>query len=162
MRSAPTAGRRSPAWAAYGAAWAFAFSLQSFYYAVGGTAGAETRPAAIAEPVLARDPAWVAIMWGTGAAKVLAGLLALALFRRWGGRVLDRLLLVTAWGAGVFLALYGAANLVQHALMVAGVVATPTGLGETAARWHLWLWDPWWILGGLLFVAAARAFRRGP
>jgi hypothetical protein len=38
------------------------------------------------------------------------------------------------------------------------VLDVPDGLGEAAARWHLALWDPWWITGGvLILVAAARS-----
>ncbi|HEV2404232.1 MAG TPA: hypothetical protein VGR88_02200 [Ktedonobacterales bacterium] len=44
--------------------------------------------------------------------------------------------------------------------MVSGVIATPAGLGTTAARWHLYLWDPWWLLGGVLIIVAARTYGR--
>ncbi len=57
---------------------------------------------------------------------------------------------------GGFLIVYGGASLVQHALMVTGAIDTSAALGEHAARWHLALWDPWWILGGALFWVAAR------
>ena len=60
-----------------------------------------------------------------------------------------------AWAGGGLALLYGAASLVQHALMLTGVIAAPARLGRIAARWHLLLWDPWWILGGVLFVATA-------
>jgi hypothetical protein len=26
--------------------------------------------------------------------------------------------------------------------------------------WHLALWDPFWLLGGVLFLAAGRAYQR--
>lgn len=148
-------------WAGYAAGgWAVLFAAQSFYYAAGGTAGAETWPGAIAAPVLARDPGWVAIMWGTGAAKLVGGVLALALVRPWGRALPRGLLLAAGWAAGGLLLLYGAANLVQHGLMVGGAVAIPDGLGARSARWHLWLWDPWWMVGGGLFLAATRRFGR--
>src|SRR6185312_12467666 len=100
--------------------------------------------------------AWVAILWCTGILKVLAGLLALALVRPWGRLVPRRLLLGAAWIACAIMAGYeGAASGIQHTLMAIGVIGTPAGLGETALRWHLALWDPWWLLGGLLFGAAA-------
>ncbi|MGI8687112.1 MAG: DUF3995 domain-containing protein [Thermomicrobiales bacterium] len=153
---------RSAAWAGYAAcAWAFVFAALSFYWAAGGTAGVSTNAPAITRPVLARDPTWIAILWGTGALKIIAGLLALALVRPW-GRALPRWLLLTAaWGAGAMMAGYeGAASLVQHALMVVGVVSTPAGLGPLAARWHLVLWDPWWLIGGILFCLTAWHYSR--
>lgn len=142
-------------------AWALIFSAQSFYHAAGGTAGAETIGPAIAEPVLAREPLWVAAMWITGGLKVAAALLALALVRPWGRLLPRRLLLMAGWGAVAVMAVYeGAASLVQHALMVAGVIDIPAGLGATAARWHLALWDPWWLLGGILFGLATWRYQR--
>ncbi len=44
--------------------------------------------------------------------------------------------------------------------MVTGLRDTPEVLGEQAARWHLLLWDPVWLLGGVLFLAAALHHRR--
>lgn len=57
--------------------------------------------------------------------------------------------------SGALLTLYGVANLFDHWRMVAGLRDTPEVLGERAARWRLMLWDPWWLLGGLLFLAVA-------
>jgi len=72
---------------------------------------------------------------------------------------------VTAtWVAGVGMLLYGGANLAVRAVMAVGLLATPESMHSDAARWHLVLWDPWWVLGGVLFVIAAwtcgRARRR--
>lgn len=153
----------STPWAAYAAcAWAFAFAALSAYWAAGGTAGIEANAPAITAPVLARDPAWIALMWGTAALKVVAGLLALALAGlSWSRALPRRLLLAAGWSAVAVMGLYeGAASWVQHALMVAGVIATPAGLGRTAAQWHLWLWDPWWLAGGVLFAIATWRYMR--
>lgn len=60
--------------------------------------GGDTIGNVIRTPALARDPTFVAILWITGALKVIAGLLALALVRPW-GRVIPRwMLLVAGWG----------------------------------------------------------------
>ncbi len=34
---------------------------------------------------------------------------------------------------------------------VTGVIGLLAGLGRTSAYWHLVFWDPWWLIGGLLF-----------
>jgi hypothetical protein len=142
-------------------AWAFVFAGVSFYWASGGTVGVSTIGPAITKPVLAHDPAWIALLWVTVVLKVLVGLLALALVQPWGQRVPRRPLLVVAWGACLVMALYeGAASWIQHGLMAAGVIGVPSGLGMTALRWHLLLWDPWWLVGGLLLGVAAWGYAR--
>src|SRR5215212_485743 len=68
-------------WAAYAAsAWAFLFAVPSFYWAVGGTGGLDS----IVSPDLVRlahhkVPWFVAVLWITGAMKVFAGLITLAM-----------------------------------------------------------------------------------
>jgi hypothetical protein len=134
------------------------FAAITFYWAAGGTAGGDTIGPAITS--MAHDPVFIAALWGIGALKVLGGLLALALVRPW-GRVLPRwMLLIAAWGSGTLMVLYGGASWVQEGLMVTGVIRIPAGLGHTAALWHTLLWDPWWLLGGILFVMAAWAYSR--
>ncbi|MGH9186572.1 MAG: DUF3995 domain-containing protein [Acidimicrobiales bacterium] len=141
--------------------WAVLFAAVSFYWAAGGTIGVETNAPAITRPVLDREPGAIAMMWATGLLKIVAGALALALVRPW-GRTAPRWLLLTAgWGAAAVMGLYeGLASLVQHALMVADVIDTPSGLGERSARWHLGLWDPWWLVGGVLFALATLSYQR--
>ena len=150
---------RSTTWAGYAACvWALAFSAISFYWAAGGTAGSDTIGPAITS--MAHDPAFIALLWITGTLKLLGGLLALALVRPWGRALPRRVLLTAAWGGGILMALYGGASWVQEGLMVTGVIRIPAGLGQTAAVWHVLLWDPWWLLGGILFLIAAWSFGR--
>ena len=143
----------TPALAA--AAWAALFALASLYWALGGEAGGETLGVEIERMARERDPAFVAQLWAAFVLKALAAVLALALWRGRGGRPAR----VLAWVTGAGLTLYGALNLVQHALMATGAIATPDGLGEAAVPWHLALWDPVWLIGGVLFLLAARASR---
>lgn len=155
-QGAPSKRSQRSTWAGYAAcAWALVFAAISLYWAAGGTAGGDTIGPALMRLAFARDPEFIAVLWLTGALKVLAGVLALALVQSWGRLIPRWMLLIAAWGAGVLLVLYGCANAIQHGLMVTGIIGTPAGLGETAARWHLALWDPWWLIGGILFIAAA-------
>ena len=145
-------------WAGYAAcAWALAFAAASFYWGLGGTLGLATLGREIEQLALARDPMTVAIGgWGAGAAKVLAALVALALVQPWGRSIPFRGRRSAAWIVGVLLVVYGISNFVQHGLMAAGVVPIPQSFGAEALPWHLLLWDPWWLVGGVLFVTLAR------
>lgn len=142
------------------AIWAFLFAATSFYWALGGRIGVETIGDAITKPALAGDPAIVAFVWTTGALKVVAGGVALALVQPWGRRIPRWALLLAGWGASALFLVYGAANLAQDVLIVGGMIPTPVGLGAVAARWHLFLWDPWWLLGGILLALATWRFSR--
>jgi hypothetical protein len=144
-----------PAYAA--CAWAFLFAAMSFYWALGGMVGVETLGVEIERQARERDPGLLATTWITGGLKAAAGLLALALVRPWGRALPRRLLVYLTWATGALFTLYGLANLVDHALIVTGAIAVPEGLGATAARWHLALWDPWWLLGGALFLLTAHS-----
>jgi hypothetical protein len=125
-------------------------------WAAGVDLGTETIAADVDAAGIA-DPMLLAV---TGVLKVLAGLVALALVRPWGRRIPRRLLLVAAWGAAAFFLVYAVVNLVDHGLMEAGARSIPEELGADAVRWHLLLWDPWWLLGGILFAVAAWQFSR--
>ncbi len=153
---------RRTTWFAYAAAvWAFIFAALSFYWAAGGMIGANTLGEGIERLALARDPELLSITGITGGLKVIAGVLALALVQPWGRHIPRWLLRLAAWGAGLLFLGYGVINTIQHAMMI----VDPTKIGELlgsvdAVRWHLALWDPFWMVGGLLFIAAAYTFGR--
>jgi Protein of unknown function (DUF3995) len=136
------------------------FAAISFYWAAGGTVGLETLGAEIEREALARDPDTVALVWLTGGLKVVGGLLALAMVPLWSRRLPRSAVSVLGWATGLLLLVYAAANFVQHGLMEAEAIDTPAALGSSAVTWHLALWDPFWLAGGVLFTAAAWRFGR--
>ncbi len=154
----PSSGRRSTAWTGDAAAgWAFAFAAVSFYWAAGGTQGLGTLAETLREQAVARDQGFITVIWITGALKVLAGLLALALVRPW-GKVFPRWMLLTAgWGTGAFLTLYGGLDMIGAGL---GVIGITDPVDPTGARWYLVLWGPVWLAGGLLMLGAVRHYTR--
>jgi Protein of unknown function (DUF3995) len=141
------------------AAWAILFALLSLYWALGGTAGGGTLGVELERLAVERDPAVVLALWASVLFKLAGAGIVLALVESRGPR---RPLLALVWLAGAAMTLYGLANLVQHALMATGAIATPAGLGTAAVPWHLALWDPIWIAGGVLFLATAWLVGRAP
>ena len=150
---------RSGVWAGYAASvWAFMFAAPSFYWAAGGTAGLDTLSPGIL--AMTRDPWFVALVWATGLAKVAAGLLALALVRQWGRRIPRWILLVGAWGGGLLLLFHGGDFVLQGSLALGGLVDVSASAPWDVIRWYNFLWGPYFLLGGILFCAAALHFQR--
>jgi hypothetical protein len=83
---------------------------------------------------------------GAGVLKVAGGVLALALVRPWGRRVPRRLLAGVAWAASVVLTLYGGLLVAVGALVLAGVIGPAGPVDRTALRWHVLLWDLWFLV----------------
>lgn len=162
-RKASGAGLRS-AWTAYTAcAWAFVFAVPSFYWAAGGTGGLQSTVSPDLVRLAQDRVSWfLTLLRITGAMKVFAGLVALALVQRW-GRLFPRwVLLILAWGAGTLLAWHGALFVGAGLLMLAGVLPAPVEPALlTVVRWYTFLWGPWFVLGGALFTAAVWSYLRG-
>ena len=93
-------------------------------------------------------------------AKVAGGLLALALARRWGRAVRRRRLLIVPAGASMLLAAYGGLNVLLGALVLAGVTHPAGGVDRTALRWHVGVWDLWFLVWGILLTLAAVGYAR--
>ena len=85
--------------------------------------------------------------------KFAVAVVALALVHPPGGRRLRRLVVATALLSGGVLTLYGGALVVVGAVALTGVLGEPAD--PTALRWHVFLWDPWFLVWGLLLLVAA-------
>jgi hypothetical protein len=90
--------------------------------------------------------------------KLAVAVLALALAHPPGDRRLRRLVEVTALLAGAVLALYGGALVAVGAVGLTGVLGQPAD--PSALRWHVFFWDPWFLLWGVLLLVAALTRRR--
>jgi len=158
MASASSTMRaRWAAWAAYAACgWALLFAALSFFWAAGGRTGLHPLELEVAPG----DSVWIIINLGAGMLKTVIGLLALALVQPWGRIFPHKLLRASAWVLGVGMSLYGGLGLVSDVLHLTGVIRNPENW-----KWFFWylvLWDPWWVLGGALYVTTAWLARRIP
>ncbi len=145
------------------AACAFLFAGVSFYWGLGGAYGLDTVNAeAVALSESGNVWAFTAV-WVTGLLKVAGGVLALALVQPWGRRRFRRGMLLTAgWGGSVLLMLYGGGQIALQLLLLSGAIATPPDMDWRAFYGHLYIWDPWFLLWGVLLAMATWSFSRTP
>jgi hypothetical protein len=140
--------------------WSLLFGLLSLYWASGGEVGLGTLARSIQDAARDGDDAMRLTTIVTGLLKIAAGLLALLTLRPLGGRRLRTVLLSLLWGVAFIYILYGAFGFIEKLLMATGALAVPDGLGDDAVIWYLLLWEPWWLLGGILFAMTAWRFSR--
>ena len=148
--------------AAYAAAIiAFAYAAVSLYWTVGGSLLLDTVGGKAG--AIAADGGVPAVLLGLTATvlKTGGGLLALALIRRWGRVIPRRWLLVCSAGASAVLTGYGCLLVAAGALVLSGTVPA-AGADRTALRWHVAVWDMWFLLWGLFLAVATVACWRQP
>ena len=146
-------GGRTAAWAA--AVLAAASAATTAYWTLGGTALLDTVGGAMES--MARERSAAAVLAGlvVVAAKSVAAGLALALHYR-----PHRAVRVLSVLAGGLLTLWGGANVLLGGAVLTGVLDLGPIADERALRWHVLLWDAWFLVWGLCLLAAVRSSRR--
>jgi len=150
-RSAPAVTRSAVVGtvAAYAAGIvAFAYALVSLYWALGGH-GLVGTVGGFAEQAARRGgPAAMLLALAATAAKMIGGLRALALISAWGPGVPRAWPLIGSAAASVLPVGYGGLNVLAGALVLSGVVHPSGSVDGTALRWHVGLWDMWFLVWG--------------
>jgi hypothetical protein len=65
-----------------------------------------------------------------------------------------------AWIEAVILTAYGLVLTVIGLLVQSGAIVPPANADHRALEWHAYLWDPWFLLWGLLVLTALMQTRR--
>ncbi|QSB06324.1 DUF3995 domain-containing protein [Natronoglycomyces albus] len=148
-------------WAAWALiVWSVPFAALSFYWAAGGTWAAEQVSPDARDMVSERIWWFMLLLWMVAIVKLGYAAYALALMQDW-GRIFPRwLLLLGGWGVGTVTALYGAGPLAMSLPVYLGINNHPNAPSPEILRWHVWLWQPYWILGGLLVLCAVFIYQR--
>jgi hypothetical protein len=139
---------------------AFTYALLSLYWAVGGPGLVSTVGGYVEQFAHRGGAVPVLVALAATAAKVAGGLLALALVRPWGRVVRRGWLLAGAAAASALLVVYGAVNVAAGALVLSGVIHPAGSVDRTALRWHVGVWDLWFLVWGILLALAATSYRR--
>lgn len=168
-RTAAGNGQSEPAagWLAVGtvtayaaAIVAFAYALMSLYWALGGHALISTIGGYVEQFARGGGALPVMVALAVTLAKVAGGLLALALVRPWGRVVPRGWLLTGSAGVSVLLVLYGGLNVLLGALVLSGVIHPAGSVDRMALRWHVGVWDLWFLVWGILLALATVGYGR--
>ena len=63
--------------------------------------------------------------------------------------------------ASAILVLWGGANILVGALVLGGVLVPSATVDEHALRWHVFVWDLWFLAWGVVLAVAVAGARRG-
>ncbi len=142
----PVFARRA-AWCA--AALAFASAAVTLFWTLGGTLGLDTVGGTFEELARERSAGALALGVAVVALKAAAGVLALALVHPGLTPAARRRLAALGVTGGLLLAAYGSVLVAAGALVLTGVLTPVEPVDEHALRWHVLLWDPWFVAWGV-------------
>ncbi|MFB7631155.1 DUF3995 domain-containing protein [Streptomyces sp. NPDC056149] len=146
-------------WGRSACAWSVAFAALHFYWALGGSWGLSVA----AGPLAGERPGWfVAVgLWGVGALCLVGGGLGWRLSRPLPGGPAESAIRALGWCACAVLLVRGIAI---EVMLLIGTAGPERDISPAQRLWTLVLWNPWFLVGGLVFGLAAREFgrARGP
>lgn len=126
----------------------------SVYWGLGGTWLLDTVGGALEAGGRAGDPLVRVLVWAAVVMKliaVIAGVLAVAPTLHGRPRWLVRFV---AWAAAIILTLYGGVLTAVGLLVQVDIIPAAADADHRALAWHTFLWDPWFLLWGLVLGAA--------
>src|ERR1700722_8361550 len=136
-----------PAWAAF--ALGLLYALVSLYWGLGGSWLLRTVGASLARPARSASAAVVLAVWCAVGLKAIAAVLPLLAVSAGAARVRRRhLIRALACVEAAILTCYGLS------LTAVGLIVPPANADHRALAWHAYLWDPWFLVWGVLVTAA--------
>lgn len=129
------------------------YAAVSVYWGAGGAALSDTVGGSLAQGGRAGNATVITVLWAAVALKLAAAALPLLALQRPAGHrthVARRL----AWIAAGTLTVYGGVLTGVGLLVQAGVIHRSRNADQRALAWHAYLWDPWFLVWGLLITTA--------
>jgi Protein of unknown function (DUF3995) len=141
-----------------------AYAAVSVYWAAGGTWLLNTVGGTLGQPGRAGDLGVIVAVWAAAGLKFIGAIVPLAAagVTPWqAAAVRRRPLRMLAWAEAAILTVYGLVLTGAGLLVQSGVITPAADADHRALAWHAYLWDPWFLLWGVL-VAAALVRSRQP
>jgi len=130
------------------------FAAASFYWALGGTRMVGTVSASLNEKTRTGEANLLLGAWVPGCLKLLAALVPLLALHRPTNSTWARPLWALACLEAGILTLYGLVLTTAGLLVQTDLLHASADADSRALAWHAYLWDPWFLIWGLLVTAA--------
>jgi hypothetical protein len=137
------------------------FAAVSVYWGLGGTWLLDTVGGELEESARAHAAATQVAVWGSAALKLVASVLPMTQVRPLGRPRLDRSFRALTWVEAVVLIGYGGVLTGAGPLVQAGILDAFADADPRALAWHAYLWDPWFLVWGLLVLLVLWSTRAG-
>jgi hypothetical protein len=138
------------------------YAAVSVYWGLGGTWLLDTVGGSLAKLGRDHNAAVIAAVWGAATLKLIAAGLPVLAVRYRGRSRRDRELRALSWVAAGVLIVYGSVLTAVGLLVQSGVIKASSTADHRALAWHAYLWDPWFLIWGLLIGAALLLTGRAP
>lgn len=130
------------------------YAAVSVYWGLGGTNLLDTVGGSLERGGRAGDLVVILALWAAVVLKVIAVVLPLLAIYRLGGVKWQRLVWGLSWIEAAVLVIYGLVLTTVGLMVQLGVIAASASADHRALAWHAYLWDPWFLVWGLLVTAA--------
>ena len=130
------------------------FAAVSVYWALGGMWLLATVDRSIEEQARAGNKGLILAAWAAAILKVSAAVLPLLALRRFSRPVWNRSAWLLAWLSAAILSFYGLVQTAVSQAVLVGFIDMSSAADHRALAWHTYLWDPWFLIWGLLVTAA--------
>jgi hypothetical protein len=140
-----------------------AYAAVSVYWALGGTWLLDTVGGTLEQQGRAGNSGIMLAVWAAAVLKVIGAIVPLAavgVIPRRATSAGRRHVRVLAWLEAAILTIYGLVLTVAGLLVQSGVIAVAASADHRALAWHAYLWDPWFLLWGVLVTAAMMRSRQ--
>jgi Protein of unknown function (DUF3995) len=140
------------------------YAAVSVYWGLGGTWLVDTVGGSLEQQGRAGNASVILAAWAAAILKTIAAVLPLLAIRRLTSPVWNRNVWALAWIEAVVLTIYGLVLTAVGLLVQADVIHASATADHQALAWHAYLWDPWFLIWGLLVASALLLgrHRRGP
>jgi hypothetical protein len=136
------------------------YAAVSAYWGLGGTGLLDTVGGSLERQGSAGNTTVMLGVWAAVVLKMIAAVLPLLARHRFTRAAWNRTLSVLAWTEAAVLTTYGLVLSAVGLLVQADVIHASADADHHALAWHAYLWDPWFLIWGLLVIVALLLHRR--